>query len=170
MYESRLLNPVAPLSCTGQASHGETALSLVAAERSSKCKARQLIRLIIITSRVQRQDYRSGWWRVLLYRFSALKCDLTPEPQLVENRCPISRMLLTAIYLFILSSFLVFSFSFLEFLGRTCVWCLLLSVVSPVSPLQPSCPLMLGKSNDDRTVVKSLGGGSFFSSFFTPLG
>lgn len=71
-------------------------------------------------------------------------------------------MLLTAIYLFILSSLLVFCFSFLEFLRHTRVWCLLFSVALPVSPLQPRCPLMFGKLNDDRTVVKSLGGGSFF--------
>lgn len=163
MYESLLLDPVAPLTCPAQASHGETALTPLAADRLSKCKAGQLIRLIIITSHVQHRDFWSGWWRVLLYRFNALKCDLAPEPQLVEKQCPTSRMLLTAIYLFILSSFLLFSFSFLEFLGRTRVCCLPLSAALPVSPLQPSCPLMFGKLSADCTVVKSLG---FFRFLF----
>lgn len=171
MYESHVLNPGAPLTCTPQDSYGEAALTLPAADRSSKCKARQLIRLIIIASRVQRQDFRSGCWGVLLYRFGALKWDLAPEPQLVRIQCPISRTLLTAIYLFILSSFVVplcLLLFFLEFLRHTSV-CLRLSATLPVSPLQPLCLLMFGKINDNRTVVRNLGKVLFFC-FFIPLG
>lgn len=162
MYESHLLNPVAPLTCTPHASHGETALTVVAADRSSKCKAWQLIRLIIITSHVQCQDFRSGCWRVLLYRFSALKCDLALKAS-TGGKSMSHKPNASDSYLFIHSVIppcLLFFFSWVP-QTHTCV-VFTFSVALPVSPLQPRCPLMFGKLNDDRTVVKSLGGGSFF--------
>lgn len=71
MYESLVLDPVAPLTCPAQASRGETALTLLAADRSSKWKAGQLIRLIIITSHVQHRDF---WVRLMKSSALQIQC------------------------------------------------------------------------------------------------
>lgn len=142
MYESSLLSPVVPLTCT------PTALTWrrdgpAPADRSSRCEAPQLIRLFGITSHVPSDDFTSGCWGVLLYRFSDLKCNLAPEPQLVENLMS-HKPNASDSYLFIHSVILPFLFLlFFEFLGPTRVSSLLFLVAWPVSPRQPPCPSML---------------------------
>lgn len=171
MYESSLLSPGAPLTCT------PTVLTWrdgpAPPDRSSKCEALQLIRLFRITSHVRCDDFTSSCWGVLLYRFSDLKCNLAPEPQLVEKLMS-HKPNASDSYLFIHSVILPFLF-FFEFLGHTCASSLtFFLVVWPVSPRQPSCPTMFVNgvkrwSRDDEEFGRLL----FFSngnSLLTPSG